>query len=196
MRFHTPSFLHHLQFAVPLDVAYMHHRNIVFLFSKAPLRIEFLQELIADTVKRSMLEPVGALSSTEEKSLFSLPPESHVDALCSTLLKDREYVRKTRSKGVERGEEVRQYEYQVDLMCINQIVQRVRLVEDVRLLRPLLVGDRFTSIRIARKKIMLAIGRDFSKVRLEKALKHLEEVGVLARPERNRLRTIGREVIA
>ena len=196
MRFHSPSFLHYLEFGLPLDVAFMHHRNTVYVLAKAPLRVEFLQELVAETVQRSILEPVGTLTQTEERSLFSTPPEPHVEALCQALLKDREYIRKTQVKRGEGGGEGTRYEYQIDLAAVNRIVQRVRLEEDARLVRSLIAGDAFTSIRIARKKVNLAIGRDFSKVRLEKALKHLEMLGVLARPKKNRLQSIGREVVA
>jgi hypothetical protein len=173
----------------------MSHRHVVYIYSQTPLREDFLIDLVQRAVREAMEHPTGKLSRTEENSLFSAPPEPHLDALLRTLDDDRSYLRKTRSKGGERGE--RLHETQIDLHTIQRLVQDVRLQQDALVIRDLIPGDRFCSIRIARKKIQVAMGRDFSKNRLEKALKLLEKQGVLARPESaKRLRTIGREVIA
>lgn len=195
MRLHLPSVLHYLRFGMPLDTPYMAHQHVVYMYSRMPLRDDFVLDLLQRTLREALEHPIGQPTRTEDRSLFSAPPEPHVDALLQALDCDRGWLRKTRQKADGRGE--RLYETRIDMRYIQRMVQDVRVREDARVIRGLIAGDRLCSIRLARKKIKLALGRDFSKNRLEKALKLLEQQGVLARPDsKDVLHTIGREVIA
>jgi hypothetical protein len=192
MRLHIPSFLHYLQCHVPLDIAILHHHYIVYLFSQTPVRLDFLQEMIAETVIRSCCEPIGTLTSTEEQSVLKTPIATHLETLSETLLREKTYLAFYRQKPGEGGGEVR-YEYRVNLRKIQALIQAVRLQEDIKLIRQLIQGDYYTSLRLLAHKVYFNTGRVFSRKRLETAVLSLEAQGILTRDDQ--VRTEGRRVV-
>ena len=192
MRLHIPSFLHYVQCALPLDIAVLHHHYVVYLFSQAPVRLDFLQDVIAATVIRSCCEPLGTLTRPEERSVFKTPPATHLETLSQTLLREKTYLTFYRQAPGPGGGEVR-YEYRVNLRKVQALVQAVRLQEDVKLIRQLIRGDYYTSLRLLAHKVYFNTGRVFSRKRLSAVVAYLEGQGVLTRD--GQLRTTGRRVV-
>jgi hypothetical protein len=192
MRFHIPSFLHYLECSLPLDIAVLHHHYVVYLFSQTPVKLDFLQAVIADTVIRSCCDPIGALTETEKQSVLKTPPATHLETLSETLLGEKTYLSFTRQPPGEGGGEVR-YEYRVNLRKLQQLIQAVRLQEDVKLIRRLIQGDYYTSLRLLAHKVYFNTGRVFSRKRLETAVLYLETQGILTRDDQ--VRTEGRRIV-
>lgn len=68
MRFHLPSFLHHIDAFLPMEIAFEHHHDYLYLLSFVPLRTDFLQDIVARAVIAAFETPIVTPSGPEGRS--------------------------------------------------------------------------------------------------------------------------------
>lgn len=180
MRFHIPSFLHHLEQILPGDVVIAHHQYICYVLSPVPIDFSVLRGDIIDAIILSFEHPIGTPDRTEQRSLIGGLLDEHWEALEKTLKEQNTYLRKAPPKRINRGE-VTIHEFQINLRILMKLVKETRLAYDTRLIVDLIDselfdvrGRKFVSLRKMEKLIYYHTGKAYSKRRIDEAFQHLE----------------------
>ena len=180
MRFHVPSFLHHLERMLPGDIVITHHHYICYVLSAYPIKMDKLQESVIDALYLSFEQPIGTPDRTEARSLIGGLLDEHWETLEGTLKEHNTYLKKAAHRRINRGE-VTIHEYQINLRILMKTVKDVRLSFDTRLIAELIdaelfdvKGRKFVSLRKMEKLIFSHTGKAYSKRRIDEAFQHLE----------------------
>ena len=194
MRFHLPSFLYHFDQIVPYDVPYCQYNYRVFLSPSRPLKTVFLQDLVSHALLSSLRDPQGTPTETERVSLFATPTGTYLDALHDALHETQTYLaRIAREQESGGGGKVR-YDYRIDLRVVACLLRRIRLEEDVHLLKHVIRSCEVVSLRLLRELCKTRYGVVLSDRRLTPALKVLEKQGLVKRG--TEFSHVGRDVVS
>jgi len=191
MRFHLKSVLNYLEPRIPYDVGFVHQNFVVHLFSPYPLKQEFLQEVVTESVIKSLFHPLHTWNKTEEQALIKTPSETHIQALEQALQQTGKYIKIYREES-ERGEKVN-YEYQIDLRVVRTILCQVRFEEDKKLVARVLEKNYYVPLRMLQKSINIQYGTMLSMWRLCPVMKEFEREGKVSTGDGAHYR--GREVL-
>lgn len=196
MRLHLPSFMNALRRFLPFEVNYYRHKYTLFLVPvEGHLSTSVIQDVIADSVIFSVKHLEGALTPSEQKTLFETPFESHLAALKTALHETASYVRRyVREREQTDTGERNYYEYQVNLWTVHEILVNVRTRQDALLIQQHIGYFDAVSLRMMRGYLLRFTGYDFSQRRLTEALNLLEQQGHVKQTKQTR-HTVGREVV-
>lgn len=190
MRFHLKSVLNYLEPRIPYDVGFVHQNFVVHLFSSYPLKPEFLQEVVTESVVKSLFHPLRTWNKTEEQALIKTPSATHIQALEQALEPTEKYLKIYRDER-ETGE--KKYEYQIDLRVVRTILCQVRFEEDKKLVARVLEKNYYVPLRMLQKSINMQYGTMLSMWRLIPVMKDFERQGKVSSGDNAHYR--GREVL-
>jgi hypothetical protein len=178
MKFSQHRFMQEIGVRIPFEMAWFHRAGVVYLIAPFPVRREFLQTLVSETLLATLPEtPGGTL----------------LDTLLDTLDILENYVKiNQQTHTSEAGERETLYEYQLHINTVQRLVNRVYLFEEMCHALQVIEQDDFVSVRLLQQKMMMT-GRTVPHRRASDILWALEQEGYL---ETNGFRrTRGREIV-
>lgn len=190
-RFHYPSFRDHFlrKFDDSFNV-YVHNWTAHVLTPNPYFTAPILQQLIIEAIVDSIDDPQGTPDGSRRGSVIDLPLKTHVDTLQETLQGSKDYLEKREVSGVDQ---VRLFEWRIDLKKLQRIVIACRRSADLSLSRNFLEGETCISTRLLRAKMLNQVGVNISLKRSSEIISMMVEAGWVE--NNGNVRTYGRDVL-
>ena len=158
------------------------------------MKTVFLQDLVSHALLSSLRDPQGTPTETERVSLFVTPTVTYLDALHDALHETQTYITRIVREQENGGGGTVRYDYRLDLRVVACLLRRIRLEEDVHLLKHVIRSCEVVSLRLLRELCKTRYGVVLSDRRLTPALKVLEKQGLVKRG--TEFSHVGRDVVS